>query len=243
MSVKAHTRVIERPRWRRGCDCAAAPPEVSAPPVARLFANTPYGTSVWARFLYERHACLRPLNRVADWLTGQGLAISAGTLADGAPLFEPLSAAILAHPGARRGRRVEPRVAVDRGLRGRGLLPCRSLAQRRRGGEAVRRRRPGHGPGVRPVQRLQETGQGLGGACDTRVLLGICCGPDYVAESRHRRTGHEDPRFVRNITCFNHSAPGRPSAPCSPSTGDRVRALRHRRAPSPLAFISRSISA
>ena len=95
VSVKAHTRVIERPRWRRGCDCAAAPPEVSAPPVARLFANTPYGTSVWARFLYERHACLRPLNRVADWLTGQGLAISAGTLADGArrlaPLFEPLS--------------------------------------------------------------------------------------------------------------------------------------------------------
>ena len=54
VSVKAHTRVIERPRWRRGCDCAAAPPEVSAPPVARLFANTPYGTSVWARFLYQR---------------------------------------------------------------------------------------------------------------------------------------------------------------------------------------------
>ena len=78
----------------------------------------------------------------------------------------------LAHPGARRGRRVAPRVAVDRGLRGRGLLPCRPLARRRGGGEAVRRRRPGHGPGVRPVQRLQETGQGLGGACDTRVLLG-----------------------------------------------------------------------
>ena len=219
VSVKAHTRVIARPRWRRGCDCAAAPPEVSAPSVARLFANTPYGTSVWARFLYERHACLRPLNRVADWLTGQGLAISAGTPADGArrlaPLFEPLSAAIpahqretpvapgrrdgLAHPGARRGRRVEPRLAVDRGLRGRGLLPCRSLAQRRGGGEAVRRRRPGHGPGVRPVQRLQETGQGLGGACDTRVLLGICCGPDYVAESSEGRSGHEFLGDVRNI--------------------------------------------
>ena len=85
VSVKAHTRVIARPRWRRSCDCAAAPPEVSAPPVARLFANTPYGTSVWARFLYERYACLRPLNRVADWLTGQGLAISAGTLATRRP--------------------------------------------------------------------------------------------------------------------------------------------------------------
>ena len=109
VSVKAHTRVIARPRWRRSCDCAAAPPEVSAPPVARLFANTAYGTSVWARFLYERYACLRPLNRVADWLTGQGLAISAGTLADGArrlaPLFEPLSAAILARQNEARLRR------------------------------------------------------------------------------------------------------------------------------------------
>ena len=108
VSVQAHTRVIARPRWRRSCDCAAAPPEVSAPPVARLFANTPYGSSVWARFLYERYACLRPLNRVADWLTGQGLAISAGTLADGArrlaPLFEPLSAAIQAHQRAARLR-------------------------------------------------------------------------------------------------------------------------------------------
>ena len=108
VSVKAHTRVIARPRWRRSCDCAAAPPEVSAPPVARLFANTPYGTSVWARFLYERYACLRPLNRVADWLTGQGLAISAGTPADGArrlaPLFEPLSAAILARQNEARLR-------------------------------------------------------------------------------------------------------------------------------------------
>ena len=108
VSVKAHTRVIARPRWRRSCDCAAAPPEVSAPPVARLFANTAYGTSVWARFLYERYACLRPLNRVADWLTGQGLPISAGTLADGArrlaPLFEPLSAAILARQNEARLR-------------------------------------------------------------------------------------------------------------------------------------------
>ena len=109
VSVKAHTRVIARPRWRRSCDCAAAPPEVSAPPVARLFANTPYGTSVWARFPCERYACLRRLNRVADWLTGQGLAISAGTPADGArrlaPLFEPLSAAILARQNEARLRR------------------------------------------------------------------------------------------------------------------------------------------
>ena len=46
IEVRAHKRVIRRPRWRRTCDCASSPVEVSAPPVPRLFANTPYGTSV-----------------------------------------------------------------------------------------------------------------------------------------------------------------------------------------------------
>ena len=41
IEVKAHTRRIVRPRWRRNCDCASSPLEVSAPPVARLFPNTP----------------------------------------------------------------------------------------------------------------------------------------------------------------------------------------------------------
>ena len=100
IEVAAHKRVIRRPRWRRRCDCASSPTEVSAPPAPRLFAGTPYGTSVWARFLFERYACFRPLNRVAAWLSDQGLPISPGTLGDGthrfAPLFEPLAGAILA---------------------------------------------------------------------------------------------------------------------------------------------------
>ena len=101
IEVKAHTRRIVRPRWRRGCHCASSPLEVSAPPAPRLFPRTPYGTSVWACFLFERYACLRPLHRVAAWMSDQGLPISAGTLADSAPrflpLFEPVAAAILAH--------------------------------------------------------------------------------------------------------------------------------------------------
>jgi len=99
IEVSAYKRVIHRPRWRRGCECASSPVEVSAPPVARLFAGTSFGTSVWARFLFERYACFRPLRRVAAWLSDQGLPVSAGTLAGGAhrlvPLFEPLAAAIL----------------------------------------------------------------------------------------------------------------------------------------------------
>ena len=98
--VAAHKRVIRRPRWCRRCACASSPMEVSAPPAPRLFAGTPYGTSVWARFLFERYACFRPLNRVAAWLSDQGLPISPGTLGDSAhrfaPLFERVAEAILA---------------------------------------------------------------------------------------------------------------------------------------------------
>ena len=101
IEVQAYRRVIRRPRWRRSCACASSPAEVSAPPAPRLFANTPYGTSVWSRVLYERYACLRPLQRVGAWLGDQGLPVSSGTLADSVPrfvpLFEPVAGAILAH--------------------------------------------------------------------------------------------------------------------------------------------------
>ena len=101
IEVKAHKRVIRRPRWRRTCECASSPMEVSAPPVPRLFRRTLYGTSFWARFLFERYACLRPVHRVAAWMSGQGLAVSPGTLANSpkrfVPLFEPMAEAILAH--------------------------------------------------------------------------------------------------------------------------------------------------
>ena len=101
IEVKAHTRRIVRPRWRRGCDCASSPLEVTAPPPPRLFPRTPYGTSVWARILFEHFACFRPFRRVAAWLVDQGLAISPGTLADSVrrflALFAPVAEAILAH--------------------------------------------------------------------------------------------------------------------------------------------------
>ena len=74
---------------------------MTAPAVARLFDNTPYGISVWVRILFERFVCCRPLHRVAAWMTDMGLAISPGTLADSVkrfvPLFEPVAMAILAH--------------------------------------------------------------------------------------------------------------------------------------------------
>ena len=101
IEVKAHVRTIRRNRWRSTCSCPSTPKEVAAPPVPRLFPNSSFGISVWSCFLFERHACHRPLNRVAAWMRDQGLPVSAGTLADGIrrmiPLFEPLSQAILEH--------------------------------------------------------------------------------------------------------------------------------------------------
>ena len=101
IDVEAYENTIVRPRYRRGCDCASSPSEVTAPPVTRLFETTPYGISVWACMLYERFVCLRPLCRVAAWLADMGLAVSPGTLADSikrfVPLFAPLAEAILAH--------------------------------------------------------------------------------------------------------------------------------------------------
>ena len=101
IEVKAHKRVIGRPRWRRSCECASSPMEVSAPPVPRLFPRTLYGTSFWARFLFEHCACFRPVRRVAAWFSSQGVAVSPGTLADSlkrfVPLFEPVAEAILVH--------------------------------------------------------------------------------------------------------------------------------------------------
>ena len=101
IDVEAYENTIVRPRYRRSCECASAPREVTAPPVTRLFETTPYGISVWTCMLYERFVCCRPLHRVAAWLADMGLAISPGTLADSikrfVPLFEPLAEAILAH--------------------------------------------------------------------------------------------------------------------------------------------------
>ncbi len=101
IDVCAHKRGIRRPRGRRTCQCASSPKEGAAPPAPRLFPGTPYGTTVWARVLFERYACLRPLNRVAVWLSDQGLPIAAGPRGDRVhrfvPLFDPVTQAILDH--------------------------------------------------------------------------------------------------------------------------------------------------
>ena len=219
IEVKPHTRRIVRPRWRRSCECASSPVEVSAPPVARLFPNTPYGVSFWARFVFEHCACLRPLHRVAAWLCAQGLSVSPGTLAN---THEALRDAVrasgrgdpraperggvapcrrdhLARAGASRGGSVEPGLAVDLGQQRRGLLPHRPEPQCRGGAQAVRRGHARYGHRLRPLQRLQEAGAPSRGTGDPCMVLEICCGRDYVAERQHPYVRREKPPNLRNI--------------------------------------------
>ena len=100
IEVAAYRRRIRRRRYRRVCGCAG-PATVLAPPVARLFAHTAYGISVWTTVLLEHWEGQRPFRQIARWMTRHGLAISPGTLCDRlgdlSQLFEPLSAAIRAH--------------------------------------------------------------------------------------------------------------------------------------------------
>ena len=122
---KAHKRRVVRPRWRRSCDCASSAREVTAPPVARLFENTPYGISVWVFVLFERFVCCRPLHRVAAWLADMGLAISPGT--------EPKSMAPWPDSGAM------PSAAATRHGRRFRHSKMRGIARRRGRGEAALR--------------------------------------------------------------------------------------------------------
>ena len=164
IEVKAHVRKVRRPRWRQTCDCAAAPKEVAAPPVPRLFPNTAYGISFWVCFLFECYACHRPLNRVAAWMGDRGLPVSAGTLAGCIPrlmlLFASLSQAILDHmkgSGTLHGDETGWRVQCLNDIRGtaRAWLWCACSrdavwfrVDARRNAEAARKLFAGIAPGT-----------------------------------------------------------------------------------------------
>ena len=146
---------------------------------------------MWKRFLFERYACFRPLNRVAAWFFDQGLPISAGTLGDSAhrftPLFEPVEAAIRSRQNEaalRHGDETTWRVQSlrEQGRSNRAWLwaslsadavyfhvdPSRSAEGR---DEALRRGRPPYSPRLRPLQRLQEAGAHSRGSGHSRVVL------------------------------------------------------------------------
>jgi transposase len=100
IEVKAHRRVIRRPRYRPTCHCGAHPGIVTAPPPPRLIPKSPFGISIWVTVLLDKYLSYRPTARLLDDLRSHGLDLSQGALTGGLqqllPLFEPVYEALMA---------------------------------------------------------------------------------------------------------------------------------------------------
>ena len=98
--MRAYRRVIKRRRYRRSCQCAAAPALLTAPPPSRLIPKGILGISVWVTVLIDKYLLYRPTYRLLADLRAHGLDLAQGTVTDGmrrlAPLFAPLREALIA---------------------------------------------------------------------------------------------------------------------------------------------------
>ena len=100
IEVRAYRRVIKRRRYRRSCQCAAAPALSTAPAVPRLIPKGILGISLWVTVLIDKYLLYRPTYRLLADLRAHGLDLAQGTVTDGlrrlAPLFAPLREALIA---------------------------------------------------------------------------------------------------------------------------------------------------
>lgn len=88
VEVKAHVRKIHRKRYRRTCQCKSAPIIKTAPSTPKLIPKSPYGVSVWVRFLVQKYWLGMPLNRTLKDLKSIGLDIPSGSISGGFQYLE-----------------------------------------------------------------------------------------------------------------------------------------------------------
>jgi transposase len=100
IEVRAYRRVIKRRRYRRSCQCAAAPALLTAAAAPRLIPKGILGISIWVTVLIDKYLLYRPTYRLLADLRAHGLDLAQGTVTDGlrrlAPLFAPLREALIA---------------------------------------------------------------------------------------------------------------------------------------------------
>ena len=101
VEVKAHRRLIRRPRYRPRCACGAHPGIITAPPPPRLIPHSPFGITLWVAVLLDKYLFYRPTYRLLADLRSHGLDLSQGALTGGlqqlVPLFQPLYEALIQH--------------------------------------------------------------------------------------------------------------------------------------------------
>jgi transposase len=99
VAVRAHRRVIRRPRYRPTCSCPGNKPIMTAPPVPRVLPKSKIGASLWVEILLDKYLLQRPTYRLLEAWRLHGLDLSLGTITDGLrhlePLFTPLYEALI----------------------------------------------------------------------------------------------------------------------------------------------------
>jgi len=76
-------RIYRRKRRRRTCNCENLPRIFSAPPVAKLIPKGMFSCPFWSQLLVEKFLFQRPLYRIRQALSLEGLDVSGGTLTGG----------------------------------------------------------------------------------------------------------------------------------------------------------------
>jgi len=99
INVKAHRRVIRRPRYRPSCSCPGNQPIVTAPPAPRVVPKSKIGVSLWVEILLDKYLLQRPTYRFLAALSLHDLDLAPGTITGGLqrlePLFTPLYEALI----------------------------------------------------------------------------------------------------------------------------------------------------
>ena len=99
INVKAYVRKSKRQRYKKTCQCPNVPGLITAPPAPRLIPKSSLGVTVWVEVLLGKYLYATPTHRLCADLNNLGAPVAMGTMTGGlkklAPLFEPLSAALL----------------------------------------------------------------------------------------------------------------------------------------------------
>ena len=99
INVRAHRRLIRRPRYRPSCSCPGNKPIVTAPPAPRVVPKSKIGVSLWVEILLDKYLLQRPTHRLLAAWRLHDLDLSPGTITDGLqrlePLFTPLYEALI----------------------------------------------------------------------------------------------------------------------------------------------------
>ena len=92
VTVRAHRRIVCRPRFRKTCSCVDTPKTTIAPPAPRLVPKGKLGISVWTTVLIDKFAYNRPTARLIKDLKDRGLSLAHGTITSGLKSFSDLFA-------------------------------------------------------------------------------------------------------------------------------------------------------